>query len=258
MDALHAARVSALAPLDEAWRLQKALLAHLERVWREPDQGIWEMRGPPRAFTHSRLMCWVAFDRALKSCETTALEGPTDRWTALRDEIHADICAHGFDRRRNTFVQHYGGSALDAALLLLPQTGFLPLDDPRVAGTVAAVERELVVDGFVQRYATNEVDDGVGGGEGAFLACSFWLADAHAQLGRVDDATELFERLLEVRNDLGLLAEEYDPRAGRLLGNYPQAFSHVGLVNTAFNLVKAHGPAQQRAERAGPPSDGDD
>jgi GH15 family glucan-1,4-alpha-glucosidase len=258
MDALHAARVSALAPLDEALRLQKALLAHLERVWREPDQGIWEMRGPPRAFTHSRLMCWVAFDRALKSCETTALEGPTDRWTALRDEIHADICAHGFDRRRNTFVQHYGGSALDAALLLLPQTGFLPLDDPRVAGTVAAVERELVVDGFVQRYATNEVDDGVGGGEGAFLACSFWLADAHAQLGRVDDATELFERLLEVRNDLGLLAEEYDPRAGRLLGNYPQAFSHVGLVNTAFNLVKAHGPAQQRAERAGPPSDGDD
>jgi GH15 family glucan-1,4-alpha-glucosidase len=257
MDALHAARVSALAPLDEAWRLQTALLEHLERVWREPDQGIWEVRGPPRAFTHSRLMCWVAFDRALKSCEKSGLEGPKDRWAALRDEIHADICAHGFDRRRNTFVQHYDGSALDAALLLLPQTGFLPLDDPRIAGTVAAIERELVVDGFVQRYATDEVDDGVGGAEGAFLACSFWLADAHAQLGRTDAATELFERLLGVRNDLGLLAEEYDPGAGRLLGNYPQAFSHVGLVNTAFNLVKAHGPAQQRAERAGPPSDDD-
>ncbi len=254
MDAFYAARVSALAPLEESWRLQKSLLAHLERVWREPDQGIWEMRGPPRAFTHSRLMCWVAFDRALKSCEKTKLEGSTQRWLAVRDEIHADICAHGYDRRRNTFVQHYGGTALDASLLLLPQTGFLPLDDPRVAGTVDAVERELLVDGFVARYATDEVDDGVGGREGAFLACSFWLADAHAQLGRVDAAAELFDRLLAIRNDLGLLAEEYDPVERRLLGNFPQAFSHVGLVNTAFNLVAAHGPAEQRAERAGAPN----
>ena len=257
MDAFHAARVSALAPLAEAWRLQKSLLRHLEGVWREPDHGIWEMRGPPRAFTHSRLMCWLAFDRALKSSEKVALEGPTERWGAVRDEIHADICAHGFDARRNTFVQHYGGDALDASLLLLPQTGFLPVDDPRVAGTVAAVERELMVDGFVRRYATEQVDDGVGGDEGAFLACSFWLADAHAQLGHVDAATELFERLLGVRNDLGLLAEEYDPVARRQLGNFPQAFSHVGLVNTAFNLVKRHGPAQQRADRGGPPQNGD-
>jgi GH15 family glucan-1,4-alpha-glucosidase len=256
MDAFHAARLAALAPLEEAWRLQKALLAHLERVWREPDQGIWEMRGPARAFTHSRLMCWVAFDRALKSCEKIELEGPTQRWAKVRDEIHADVCEHGYDRRRNTFVQHYAGGALDASLLLLPQTGFLPLDDPRVAGTVDAVARELLVDGFVARYATDEVDDGVGGREGAFLACSFWLADAYAQLGRVDAAAELFDRLLAVRNDLGLLAEEYDPVARRLLGNFPQAFSHVGLVNTAFNLVAAHGPAQQRAERAGPPRDG--
>jgi GH15 family glucan-1,4-alpha-glucosidase len=256
MDAFHAARVSALAPLDEAWRLQKSLLAHLAGVWREPDQGIWEMRGPPRHFTHSRLMCWGAFDRALKSCEKTEVEGPTQRWVELRDEIHADICAHGYDRERNTFVQHYGGSALDASLLLLPQTGFLPLDDPRVAGTVEAVERELLVDGFVARYATDEVEDGVGGKEGAFLACSFWLADAYAQLGRVDAAAELFDRLLAIRNDLGLLAEEYDPVARRLLGNFPQAFSHVGLVNTAFNLVAAYGPAQQRAERSGAPRDG--
>jgi GH15 family glucan-1,4-alpha-glucosidase len=197
-------------------------------------------------------MCWVAFDRALKSCEDFGFSGDTTRWRALRDEIHREICERGYDPRRNTFVQHYGGRALDASLLLIPQTGFLPTDDPRVAGTVAAIERELLHEGFVLRYSTDEVDDGVGGAEGSFLVCSFWLADAYAMLGRLEEATELFERLLGVRNDLGLLAEEYDPIARRLLGNFPQGFSHIGLVNTAFNLVNAHGPAQQRAERAAP------
>lgn len=252
MDVMHAGREASLSPLDEAWKVQKSLLRHVEQVWREPDQGIWEVRGPARAFTHSRLMCWVAFDRGLKSCEHFDYEGSIDRWQGVRDQIHRDICEHGYDRERNTFVQHYGGRALDASLLLIPQTGFLPADDPRFRGTVEAIERELLHEGFVRRYSTDEVDDGVGGDEGAFLACSFWLADAYAMLGRLDDATALFERLLGVRNDLGLMAEEYDPVARRLLGNFPQGFSHIGLVNTAFNLVNARGPAQQRAERAAP------
>jgi GH15 family glucan-1,4-alpha-glucosidase len=252
MDALHAAREAELPPLAEAWRVQNVLLTHVERVWREPDQGIWEVRGPARAFTHSRMMCWVAFDRAVRSHERFDLDGPVERWRALRDEIRADILKHGFDARRGTFVQHYGGEALDAALLLIPQVGFLSADDPRFVGTVAAIERELVEDGFVLRYSTDQVDDGLTGKEGAFLACSFWLADAYAMLGRLDDAKALFRRLLDVRNDLGLLAEEYDPVGRRLLGNFPQGFSHIGLVNTAFNLVKARGPAQQRAHRSAP------
>jgi GH15 family glucan-1,4-alpha-glucosidase len=249
MDALHAARKAELAPSSDAWRLQKALLEHLAGAWEQPDHGIWEVRGPARSFTHSRLMSWVAFDRAVKSCEDFTLDGSSPRWRDLRDRIKADILANGFDRKRNSFVQHYGGATLDAALLLVPLVGFLPPDDPRVEGTIAAIERELAPDGFVRRYSTEHVDDGIGGPEGAFLACSFWLADAYAISGRTRDATALFERLLAVRNDLGLLAEEYDPVARRLLGNFPQGFSHIGLVNTAFNLVKAHGPAEQRAER---------
>jgi GH15 family glucan-1,4-alpha-glucosidase len=248
MDAFFVAH-DAMRPLDDAWRLQKALLRHLEQVWRHHDHGIWEVRGPARAFTHSRLMCWVAFDRAVKSVERFGLPGDVRRWRAIRDEIRADVCAHGFDAKRGTFVQHYGGAPLDAALLLLPQTGFLPPDDRRVVGTIAAVERELLRDGFVLRYSPREVDDGLEGDEGAFVACSFWLADAYAMTGRHDDAAELFERLLGVRNDLGLLAEEYDPAARRQLGNFPQGFSHIGLVNTAYNLVTAHGPANQRARR---------
>jgi GH15 family glucan-1,4-alpha-glucosidase len=254
IDALHAARAAELAPSSDAWRLQKALLRHLESVWDHADHGIWEVRGPKRMFTHSRLMCWVAFDRAAKSCEDFDLGDSPAHWRSLRDRIKADICANGFDGRRNSFVQHYGGDALDASLLMIPLVGFLPPDDPRVAGTIRAIERELAPDGFVRRYSTKRVDDGVHGPEGAFLACSFWLADAYAVSGRTDDATALFERLLDARNDLGLLAEEYDPAAHRLLGNFPQGFSHIGLVNTAFNLVKAYGPAKQRAERAGPPS----
>ncbi|HRO60441.1 MAG TPA: glycoside hydrolase family 15 protein [Burkholderiaceae bacterium] len=259
IDTLNAAREADLDPLDEAWQLQRTLLRGLESSWREPDHGIWEVRGLPRAFTHSRLMCWVAFDRGVKACERFELEGPVDRWRDLRDKIHADICTNGFDDSRNTFVQYYGGHALDAALLQIPQVGFLPADDPRVSGTVDAIERELMHGGFVRRYSTDEVDDGVGGREGAFLACSFWLADAWVMLGRLDDARALFERLLALRNELGLLAEEYEPAptaghpaAGRLLGNFPQAFSHVGLVNTACNLVQAHGPARQRSQRVAP------
>jgi GH15 family glucan-1,4-alpha-glucosidase len=252
VETLHAAREADLAPLAEAWRLQRVLLDHLETVWQKPDHGLWEIRGKPRAFTHSRLMCWVAFDRAIKSAEHFRLKGPVDHWRELRDTIHADICEHGFVPSRNSFVQHYGGEALDASLLLIPQVGFLPADDPRVAGTVEAIERELVRNGFVLRYSTDEVDDGIGGEEGAFLACSFWLADAYVMLGRLDDAATLFDSLLAVRNDLGLLAEEYDPVQKRLLGNFPQGFSHIGLINTAFNLVKARGPAQQRAQRIAP------
>ncbi len=257
MDVLHAARAADLSPLNDAWRLQTVLLEHLEKIWREPDHGIWEVRTAARAFTHSRLMCWVAFDRAVKSSERYGLDGPIDRWRTVRAEIHDDICKNGFDAKRNTFVQYYGGSALDAALLLLPQTGFLPVDDPRVRGTIEAIERELVEDGFVRRYSTSDVAEGRGN-EGAFLVCSFWLADAYVLLGRLDDATALFRRLLELRNDLGLLSEQYSPAARRQLGNFPQGFSHIGLVNTAFNLVKAHGPAEQRSQRTAPANGGEE
>ena len=202
-----------------------------------------------RVFTHSRVMSWVAFDRGVRSCERFGLDGPVDRWREIRAEIHDDVCANAFDSKRNTFVQYYGARVLDAALLLIPQTGFLPASDPRVAGTVAAIERELVSsDGLVVRY-TNADELGR---EGAFLICSFWLADAYVMLGRVDDATRLFERMLELRNDVGLLSEEYDAEAQRLVGNFPQGFSHIGLVNTAFNLIKARGPAHPRSERVAP------
>jgi GH15 family glucan-1,4-alpha-glucosidase len=250
MDVFHAAREANLAVLDESWTLQKTLLRDLERSWKDLDHGIWETRGPPRAFTHSRLMSWVAFDRAVKSCERFGLDGPVERWREVRAEIHADVCANAFDEKRNTFVQYYGARDLDAALLLIPQTGFLPAKDPRIAGTVAAIERELMRgNGLVMRYTKDVADPQR---EGAFLLCSFWLADAYVLLGRVDDATQLFERMLALRNDVGLLSEEYDADAQRLIGNFPQGFSHIGLINTAFNLVKAHGPAQQRAECVAP------
>lgn len=252
MDTLHAAREADLSALDQAWRMQKVLLAHLEKIWTLPDHGIWEVRGEPKAYTHSRLMCWVAFDRAVKSCERFNLDGPLERWRTIRDTIHDDICTRGYDPHRKAFVQHYGAQSLDAALLLIPQVGLLPIDDPRVIGTVAAIEHDLLRDGFVARYSPDHVDDGIGGDEGAFLVCSFWLADAYAMMGRYDDATRLFDRLLSIRNDLGLLAEEYDTVRQRLVGNFPQGFSHVGLINTAYNLIKARGPARQRSERAAP------
>jgi GH15 family glucan-1,4-alpha-glucosidase len=249
MDAMHVGRKFELGMHDESWRVQKALMAHLARVWDDPDEGIWEVRAPRRHFTHSRLLAWVAFDRAIKSVESFGLSGPVDDWRMLRAQIHEDVCANGFDPDKNSFVQYYGGKSVDAALLLIPLVGFLPPEDPRVHGTVRAIERELMEGGLVLRYRTDENVDGLPPGEGPFLACSFWLADVYAMLGREADAERLFEHLLSFRNDLGLLAEEYDPRAGRQLGNFPQGFSHVALVNTANNLISRRGPAQQRAER---------
>jgi GH15 family glucan-1,4-alpha-glucosidase len=249
MDALHVGRKFKLDAHAEAWRVQRVLMSHLARVWDEPDEGIWEIRAPRRHFTHSKLMAWVAFDRAIKSVESFGLSGPIDEWRSVRARIHEDICAKGFDAEKNSFVQYYGSKGVDAALLLIPQVGFLPPEDPRVHGTIAAIERELIVDHLVLRYRTDENVDGLPPGEGPFLACSFWLADAYEMLGRHEEAERMFEHLLSFRNDLGLLAEEYDPRAGRQLGNFPQGFSHVALVNTANNLISRRGPAEHRAER---------
>ena len=252
MDVAHVGRNFELEADLEAWRVQRSLMDHLARIWQEPDEGIWEVRGPRRHFTHSRLMAWVALDRSIRAVECYGLSGPVDAWRELRARIHAEICTHGFDRAKNSFVQYYGGNCVDAALLLIPEVGFLPPEDPRVLGTVAAIERELTQDGLILRYRTEENVDGLPEGEGAFLACSFWLADIYAMLGRRDDAERQFEHLLSLRNDLGLLAEEYDPRTGRLLGNFPQGFSHIALVNTAHNLISRLGPAEQRAARDGP------
>ncbi|MCO6442078.1 MAG: glycoside hydrolase family 15 protein [Nitrococcus mobilis] len=247
MDALHAGRKLQLDHSEHSWQLQKTILRQLEQDWNQPDEGIWEVRGGQRHFTHSRLMCWTAFDRAVKAVEDFGLSGPVERWRAVRAQIHADICRNGWNADKRAFVQYYGGEALDASLLLMAEVGFLPAQDRRFRATVEAIERELVVDGLVLRYRAENTPDGLPGDEGVFLACSFWLADAYIMLGRHDDAMALFERLLDLRNDLGLLAEEYDPRIGRQLGNFPQAFSHIALVNTANNLACARGPAKQRA-----------
>jgi GH15 family glucan-1,4-alpha-glucosidase len=247
MDALHQARRGGLDSREEDWAFQCAMLEHLTAVWSQPDEGLWEVRGAPRQFTHSKVMAWVAFDRGVRAMEAFGLDGPIDHWRAVRRVIHQDVCTHGFDPQIDSFVQSYGSTELDASLLLLPTVGFLPADDPRVRGTVKAVERRLFVDGFLLRYDTHTSDDGLPEGEGAFLACSFWLADAYVLLKRVDDARRLFERLLGLRNDVGLLAEEYDTRARRLVGNFPQAFSHIALVNTAHNLARTTKPAEQRS-----------
>lgn len=247
LDALYQARRMGLAPSEAGWRLERTLVEYLERVWDQPDEGLWEVRGGRRHFTHSKVMVWVAFDRAIRTVEEFGLDGPVARWRALRERIHAEVCRHGFDPELGSFVQSYGAKVVDASLLLLPLVGFLPADDPRIRGTVAAIEARLLRDGFVARYDPERTADGLPGGEGAFLACSFWLADNYVLQGRYDDARALFERLLALRNDVGLLAEEYDPRARRQVGNFPQAFSHVALVNTAHNLTRAFGPAQHRA-----------
>jgi GH15 family glucan-1,4-alpha-glucosidase len=246
MDSFHTARKFGLEPDGDAWRVQKVLLDYLEGAWDDPDEGIWEMRGPRRHFTHSKVMAWVGLDRAVRDAERFGLDGPVARWRALRDHIHADVCARGFDAKRNSFVQYYGGREPDAALLMLPLVGFLDCRDPRMLGTIDAIKRRLMRDGLVFRYVTRPDVDGLPPGEGAFLACSFWLADCLAMLGALDDATAIFERLLGLRNDVGLLAEQYDPAARRMLGNFPQAFSHVGLVNTAHNLATYRGPARER------------
>ena len=242
MDVLHQARRRDIAPGDESWALQRVLLADLEQRWHEPDEGIWEVRGPRRHFTHSKVMAWVAFDRGVKAVEEFAREGAVDRWRAARDEIHAEVLDQGFDEQLGSFVQYYGSQRVDASLLTIPLFGFLPPDDARVRGTLEAVRRELLVDGFVQRYRHDEEVEQVDGlppGEGAFFLCSFWFVDNLALLGELDEAKEMFERLVALSNDLGLLSEEYDPALGRLIGNFPQAFSHIGLVNTALLLEKA-------------------
>jgi GH15 family glucan-1,4-alpha-glucosidase len=248
MDTLHLGRRIGLESDDAAWDLQLALLEFLEDHWRDPDEGIWEIRGPRRQFTHSKVMAWVALDRAVKAVELAGLEGPVERWRALRRELHDEVCRDGFDADRDTFVQYYGAKQVDASLLMIPLVGFLPATDPRMKGTVAAIQRDLVVDGLVHRYPPegSEKVDGLPPGEGTFLACTFWLADNLAMMGRHDEATAIFERLLALRNDVGLLAEQYDPHDGRLLGNFPQAFSHVALVNTARNLSATPGPAWAR------------
>jgi len=244
MDALNLARQVGIDPGGPAWDLQRVLVEFLETGWREPDDGIWEVRGPRRHFTHSKVMAWVALDRAVRGIEQFGLDGPADKWRALRQEIHDEVCLKGWDAERGTFTQYYGSKALDASLLMIPLVGFLEPHDQRVRGTVEAIEADLCRDGFVLRYDPEAGDDvdGLPGREGAFLACSFWLADNLAMIGRRQDALDLFERLLGLRNDVGLLAEEYDATAGRLVGNFPQAFSHISLVNSARNL--SQGPRQ--------------
>ena len=246
--ALHQARRQHLLA-EDTWPLQLSLLTHLESIWREPDNGLWESRGPRRHFTFSKVMAWVAFSRSIEDAEDFGLEAPVERWKGVRDEIHTQVCQEGFDAEKNSFVQSYGAKALDASLLLIPVVGFLPGHDKRVVGTIAAVERELMADGFVLRYRTEQAQDGLPGHEGAFLACSFWLAAAMHLQGREDDARALFERLIALRNDVGLLSEEYDPVAKRFTGNFPQAFSHVALVTTAM-LIGGLRPSRSKKSPA--------
>jgi GH15 family glucan-1,4-alpha-glucosidase len=248
MDAMHQSRRTGIEPEETSWMLQQAIMEHLENVWEQPDEGIWEVRGPRRQFTHSKVMAWVAMDRAVKAVEQFKLEGPVAHWRALRDHIHEDVCRLGYSASRQSFVQYYGGTALDASLLMIPLVGFLPASDVRVGNTVRAIEQDLTQGGLVRRYIPSHELDGLPPGEGVFVPCTFWLADNWCLMGHHDKATTLFERLLGLRNDVGLLAEQYDPHAGRLVGNFPQAFSHVGLVNTAYNLAQKRGPARDRQE----------
>ena len=254
MDAMHLALRSGVEVDPAAWELQKVLMDCLENVWEEPDEGIWEVRGPRRQFTHSKVMAWVAFDRAIQTAEEFTHDGPIERWREVRDRIHRQVCERGFNEERNTFTQFYGSEDVDASLLLLSLVGFLEPDDPRMLGTVAAIERDLMRDGFLMRYPMHEGTqkvDGLPPGEGVFLPCTCWLADNYALQGRHDEARAIFTRLAGLTNDLGLISEEYDHRARRLLGNFPQAFTHVSLVNTARNLTARHGaPAEDRRSRS--------
>jgi len=248
VDVMYQAHRAGVTPDEDEWSLTRAVVETVERRWREPDCGMWEVRGDPQDFVHSKVLAWVALDRAAKAVEESGLEGPVDRWRALRDEIHDEVCAKGFDTKHDTFVQSYGSKLLDASSLLMPLVGFIAADDPRMLGTVKALEKRLVHDGFLWRYEQrNDKVDGLPPGEGAFLACTYWLCDYYAMAGRRDEAKEIFERLLSIRNDVGLLSEEYDVENKRLVGNFPQAFSHVGLVNAAYNLASSTGPAVQRA-----------
>ena len=236
LDSAYLARRKGLRRIEAGWKLGRALAHHLERIWTQPDEGIWEIRGPRRHFVHSKVMAWVAFDRAIRMVQEFGEDGPLDRWVKLRSDIHDEVCRLGFSRELNSFVQYYGGKEVDASLLMLPLVGFLPPEDPRVQGTVAAIEKNLMQDGLVARYRTKGSVDGLAGNEGAFLACSFWMVDNYILQRRIDEARSLFEHLLSLRNDVGLLAEEYDAKEHRQLGNFPQAFSHLSLVNSAHNL----------------------
>jgi GH15 family glucan-1,4-alpha-glucosidase len=247
MDALHHGRVGKLADNEAEWGLQQELLGHLQGIWQQPDEGIWEVRGGRRPFTYSKVMAWVAFDRSIKAVEQFGLQGPVQQWRAMRQKIHEEVCREAYNADIGAFVQSYGSRELDASVLLMPLVGFLPPTDPRVRSTIEAVEKGLMADGFVLRYRTEAGHDGLPGNEGAFLACSFWLADNLVLIGRREDAQRLYERLLSLRNDVGLLSEEYDPRERRLIGNFPQALSHIALVNTAHNLYQALKPAEQRS-----------
>lgn len=251
-DAMYQGIKANLVPPKRAWAIREALLNHLETVWHQPDEGIWEVRAGRRHFTHSKVMAWVAFDRAATAIEASIFNEASGRWRQVADEIHAEVCAKAFDSGMNSFVQSYGSDQIDASLLLIPLVGFLPADDARVRGTVQAIEERLLIsDEFVLRYTDRNLD-GLPPGEGAFLACSFWLVDNYVMMGRRDKAQNLFDRLLARCNDVGLLAEEIDPRSGRMLGNFPQAYSHVGLINSALNLARKFGPAEERAEDAMP------
>ncbi len=249
IDCLHASRGAPLGDREEGWPLERALAEQVARSWREPDDGIWEMRNRRRAFTTSRVMSWVALDRAVRDAEALGLDAPLERWRAARDAVHDEVCRRGFDRDRGAFTMDFDSSALDASTLLIPLVGFLPARDPRVTSTVEAIRRELTRDGLVLRYRTGQVDDDLPPGEGAFLPCSLWLADALALQGRREEAVALFERVLSLANDLGLLSEEYDVDAGRLVGNFPQVLTHIALVNTATNLSAQGGAAHQRSRR---------
>lgn len=252
MDGLHLARIHHIEPSHDMWDIQCQMIDYLEQHWSEKGAGLWESREPARHYTHSKVMAWVAVDRVIKGAEHFGLEGDVQRWRALRQRIHEDVCTHGFNQKRNSFVQYYGSDVLDASLMLLPQVGFLPIDDPRIRGTIEAIRAELVHDGFVYRYSHGDEERHLTEGEGAFLVCSFWLVDTLELLGQHDEARDLFAKLLGVRNDLGLLAEEYHPITQCQLGNFPQAFSHVGLINSAHNLSKDtpdhKGPAEERRD----------
>jgi GH15 family glucan-1,4-alpha-glucosidase len=250
-DAFHQAREGKLPRNEPALALQEILLEHLEQIWQEPDEGIWEVRGPKRHFTHSKVMAWVAFDRAIRSAGKSHPKAPLRRWRSVRKQIHDQVCREGFDRGLDSFVQSYGSKNLDASLLMIPLVGFLPLSDPRVRGTIKRIESDLLCDGLVRRYNTGTAADGLPPGEGVFLACSFWLADNYMLQGRTSDAEKIFEKLVALRNDVGLLAEEYYPETNQLMGNFPQAFSHVALVNSALNLSRQNGPADQRSRKNG-------
>jgi GH15 family glucan-1,4-alpha-glucosidase len=249
VDSAYLARRKGLPRIEAGWKLGRALLNHLEKIWTKPDEGIWEIRGPRRHFVHSKVMAWVAFDRAIRMVQEFGEDGPIERWIKLRSDIHDEVCRLGFSRELNSFVQYYGSKELDASLLILPLVGFLPPEDPRMQGTVAAIEKNLMQDRLVARYRTKSSVDGLAGNEGAFLACSFWMVDNYVLQNRIDEARSLFEHLLSLRNDVGLLAEEYDAKEHRQLGNFPQAFSHLALVNSAHNL--SAGPETRPAHDRG-------